>query len=56
MAGANGSAMCRFTIPRRPYRHRIANLPSWVTIKGGAYLFMPSLSALEILAGLGKAG
>ncbi len=51
-AGVAGSAMCRFTIPRRPYRHRVANLPSWVTVKGGAYLFLPSLSALHVLAGL----
>ena len=38
------------TIPRRPLRERTAALPRFVTVKGGAYLFMPSLTALRFLA------
>jgi hypothetical protein len=38
------------TVPRRPLRLRTAALPRFVTVKGGAYLFMPSLTALRFLA------
>jgi hypothetical protein len=38
------------TIPRRPLRLRTAALPRLVTVKGGAYLFMPSVTALRFLA------
>jgi len=38
------------TIPRRPLRERTAALPRFVTVRGGAYLFMPSLTALRFLA------
>jgi hypothetical protein len=33
-------------------RTRTAALPRFVTVKAGAYLFMPSLTALRFLAGL----
>jgi hypothetical protein len=39
------------TIPRRPVRIRTAALPRFVTVRAGAYLFMPSLTALRFLAG-----
>jgi len=39
------------TIPRRPFRVRTAALPRFVRVKAGAYLFMPSLTALHFLAG-----
>jgi len=39
------------TIPRKPFRVRTAALPRFVTVKAGAYLFMPSLTALRFLAG-----
>jgi Dyp-type peroxidase family len=38
------------TIPRRPFSMRTAALPRFVTVKAGAYLFMPSLTALRFLA------
>jgi hypothetical protein len=38
------------TIPRRPLRERTAALPRFVKVKGGAYLFMPGLTALRFLA------
>jgi Dyp-type peroxidase family len=40
------------TIPRRPFRERTAGLPRFVRVRAGAYLFMPSLTALRFLAAL----
>jgi Dyp-type peroxidase family len=37
------------TIPRRPFRVRTAALPRFVKVRAGAYLFMPSLTALRFL-------
>jgi Dyp-type peroxidase family len=41
------------TIPRRPLRARTAALPRFVTVRAGAYLFMPSVTALRFLAAFG---
>jgi hypothetical protein len=41
----------RMTIPRAPIRARTAALPRFVKVRAGAYLFMPSLTALRFLAG-----
>jgi deferrochelatase/peroxidase EfeB len=38
------------TLPARPVRHRIRNVPKFVHVRGGAYLFLPGLSALRYLA------
>ena len=43
-AGAQGQ---HFSIPAAPARRRLANLQSFVTLRGGGYFFVPSLSALE---------
>ena len=43
------------TIPRRPIRKKIQGLPSFTTVKGGAYFFLPGLRALQFLA-TGDAG
>jgi hypothetical protein len=40
------------TIPARPLRLRTSALPRFVTVKAGAYFFMPSLRALQFLARL----
>jgi len=40
----------RFTIPRDPYRRLLSDLPTFVTVKGGGYFFMPGLNALKCLA------
>jgi Dyp-type peroxidase family len=37
-------------IPRHPVACRTAALPRFVTVKAGAYLFMPSLTALRFLS------
>ena len=39
------------TLPQRPVRRRIRNVPRFVHTRGGAYFFMPGLSALHYLAG-----
>ena len=41
-----------YSIPRRPIPRRVQGLASFVTTRGGAYGFMPSLSALRWLAAL----
>ena len=40
-----------FTIPKRPVRRRIHGIQTFNVLRGGEYLFMPSLSALNWLAG-----
>ncbi|MFE4227073.1 Dyp-type peroxidase [Arthrobacter sp. NPDC056886] len=42
-----------FTIPKEPVRRRIHGLETFNVLRGGEYLFMPSLSALNWLAELG---
>jgi hypothetical protein len=38
------------TIPKRPIRRKIAGLPAFTTMKGGAYFFLPGIRALRYLA------
>ena len=45
-----GEEIGQFTVQECPVRHRIPNLPPFVTMVGGAYLFMPGIGALEYLA------
>ena len=45
-----GQTSSHMTIPRRPFRVRTAALPRFVKVRAGAYLFMPSLTALRFLA------
>jgi Dyp-type peroxidase family len=42
-----------FKIPKRPIRRTIKGLPAFTTVRGGAYFFLPGLSALRWLAELG---
>ncbi len=42
-----------FTIPKRPIRKKIKGLPAFTTVKGGAYFFVPGITALQYLATLG---
>ena len=39
-----------FTIPDTPMRRRVTGMQRFVEVRGGAYFFMPSLSALRFLA------
>jgi Dyp-type peroxidase family len=41
-----------FTVQADPLRTRVHNLQRFVTVKGGAYFFLPSIRALRYLAGL----
>ena len=43
-----------FTIPEEPVRRRIHGIESFNVLRGGEYLFMPSLSALRWLGELGN--
>ena len=38
------------TIPKRPIRRKISGLPAFTTVRGGAYFFLPGISALRYLA------
>jgi len=44
------------TMPRRPVRKKITGLPAFTTVKGGAYFFLPGLTALRYLAALSDGG
>jgi Dyp-type peroxidase family len=48
--GRAGETPSHMTIPRRPFRLRTSALPRFVTVRGGAYLFMPSLTALRFFS------
>ncbi|MES3026679.1 MAG: Dyp-type peroxidase [Pseudomonadota bacterium] len=50
VAAAEGTATS--SIPRRPIPRRMKGLPSFVTMRGGEYGFMPGLKALRWLADL----
>jgi Dyp-type peroxidase family len=45
--GATGNT---FTVPDEPFRHRLRELPQFVTVLGGGYFFMPGLRAVRYLA------
>jgi Dyp-type peroxidase family len=42
----------RMTIPKQPVRRRLADLPRFVSVRGGGYFFLPGISALCFLAGV----
>lgn len=39
-----------FTIQEHPVRKHITNIPPFIEVRGGAYFFLPSISALKFLA------
>lgn len=43
-----------FTVPKRPIRKVHKGIPAFTTFKGGAYFFLPGMSALRYLTGLGS--
>ncbi|MGI9147061.1 MAG: Dyp-type peroxidase [Chloroflexota bacterium] len=50
---ANHTAVgCNFSVPADPVRTRYTNLPNFVTIRGGAYFFLPGIRALKYLSTL----
>ncbi|NWJ48991.1 MAG: Dyp-type peroxidase [Chloroflexi bacterium] len=42
------------TIQRKPLRTQIENLPRFVTVRAGGYFYMPGMSGLRFIAGLGS--
>ncbi len=44
----DGDAM--MTMQAKPVRERLHGLPRFVTVRGGAYFFLPSIRALKFLA------
>ena len=42
----------RFTLPQPLLRKRLTGLPRFVTVRGGGYFFLPSVSALRYLVAL----
>ncbi len=48
MGNGDGTSEC--SIPGSPVRLRLANVPIVVTVMGGGYFFLPSLSALAHIA------
>jgi Dyp-type peroxidase family len=47
----NNTDMNSFSIQEKPFRKRIKDIPMFVHTMGGAYFFMPSVSAVKYLAG-----
>ncbi len=52
LVGPRGDDSETFTIPHRPIRRRLTDLPPFVITRGGEYCFAPSLSALRWLSEL----
>ena len=42
-----------FTVPKRPIRKVYKGIPAFTTLRGGAYFFLPGLSAIRYLCALG---
>ena len=51
IGGPNGKGK-DFTIQSEPLRKKVHNLPKFVSVKGGAYFFLPSIKALGVLSNL----
>jgi Dyp-type peroxidase family len=51
ICGAQDGTM-EFTIPKRPIRKVLKGLPAFTTLKGGAYFFLPGITAMRYLAAL----
>jgi Dyp-type peroxidase family len=52
ITGSHRPAGGTFTVPARPVRRRYRDLPQFVRTRGGAYFFMPGVSAVRYLAQL----
>jgi Dyp-type peroxidase family len=52
VATRQGDTGRTFTVQARPFRQRVTGLPAFVTVRGGAYFFLPGIRALRFLAGL----
>ncbi|MEO8538654.1 MAG: peroxidase [bacterium] len=50
--GTRGAAGATFSMPADPVRQRLTGIPQFVTVRGGAYFFLPGLRALRYLSSL----
>ena len=50
--GPRGESGATFSMPDTPVRKRITGIPSFVTVRGGGYFFLPGIRALRYLASL----
>ncbi len=50
LVAARDSPGATFDVPASPLRHRLHNLPRFVTVVGGAYFFLPGIDAIRRLA------
>ena len=56
-AAGDDPATARFSIPREgKLTRRLSGVPQFITVRGGAYFFLPSLRALRYIARIGKTG
>ena len=51
LVGVHGAEGATLTVQAAPVRRRFKGLPRFVTVRGGAYFFLPGLRALRYLAG-----
>lgn len=54
ITGSRHTSDAKFTIPKDTDSAQLGKLPDFVYLRGGAYLFLPSLSALRYLANLSQ--
>ena len=50
LVGPRVAGPAGFTVPDTPVRRRYADLPQFVTVRGGGYFFLPGLRALRFLS------
>jgi deferrochelatase/peroxidase EfeB len=41
-----------FTVPEHPVRKRVTGIPSFISVRGGGYFFLPGMRAIRYLATL----
>ncbi|RTL43664.1 MAG: peroxidase [Candidatus Melainabacteria bacterium] len=52
LTGSQNAEGGTFSIPTEDVRIRVKGIPQFVTVKGGAYFFLPGIRALKFLAGM----
>ena len=51
--GAHAQGGGQFTVPADPVRRRFSGLPRFVSVRGGAYFFLPGIRSLRFLGSVG---
>jgi Dyp-type peroxidase family len=51
---ASGQLGSTFTVPANPVRQRVTGVPPFVTVRGGAYFFLPGIRAVRYLTRLAE--